>query len=138
MVGCVSLKSRFSEPWGRSDIVSPLMRSLTVSLRYGTLIVQRGQGFCISIPLLRPRHPLHHLLSNGLFTTTTMSGMPFRSTIAWRAITPTTARNAHHDKKQNQSYPKLLHVSLLRSRSPSMVDSLLGGGADLDFEYMSS
>ena len=119
-------------------MVSPLLRSLTVSLRYGTLIVQHGQGFGISIPLLRPRPPLHHLLSNGLFTTTTMSGMPFRRTIAWRAMTPTTARNAHHDKKQNQSYPTLLHVILLRSCSPSIVDSLLGGVADLDFEYVYS
>jgi transposase len=119
-------------------MVSPLMRSLTVSLRYETLIVQCGQGFCISIPLLRPRHLLHHRLSNGLFTTTTMPGMPFRRTIPWRAMTPTTARNAHHDKKQNPSYPTLLHVILLRSRSPSMVDALLGGGADLDFAYVSS
>src|SRR5215217_5266587 len=53
-------------------------------------------------------------------------------------MTPTTARNAHHDKKQNPSYPTLLHVILLRSCSPSMVDAFLGGGADLDFAYVSS
>jgi len=53
-------------------------------------------------------------------------------------MTPTTALDEHHDKKQHQSYPTLLYVILLRCCAPSIVDFLLGGVADVDFAYVDS
>ena len=53
MAGRVSHKPRFSSLWGRGGTVSPFMRSLTVPLRYETLIVHTRSGF----PHFRPSAP---------------------------------------------------------------------------------
>src|SRR5215510_1957069 len=69
----------------------------------------------VGAPQPSKHFPLNHLLINRLFTTTTMSRMPFHSTYVWlRTITPTAAGlHEHHNKKQNPSYPESLHRTAL-------------------------
>ena len=89
--------------------------------------VTRGRPFFYSALPLPAKTSLHHLLINGLFTTTTIWwGMPFHSTLPWfRTITPTaTGLNECHDKKQNQSSPE----SFLHPYSPLPLNSLIPDG----------
>ena len=81
--------------------------------------------FCVygfsspSIP--QQKHPLNHLLIYRLFTTTTIwRGMPLHHIICpLRTIIPTqaTGLNAHHDKKEKQSYPTSFHRTALLSQN---------------------
>ena len=92
---------------------TPHWRRLEALIRYSAAILDQASLFPRLPELSSPWLGLSRLRS----TIITMAGMPFHSTLfRFRTLTPTTALNDHHDKKQHQSYPELLRVVLLRFR----------------------